>query len=78
MDKEKKQEIHINSEMIAFQIAGILSKNNDRYIDESLVFQAVKSCVKNEDLIDEIYRATIQLLEDKYGILFDVDKKVDI
>ncbi len=78
MDKEKEQEVYVNSEMIAFQIAGILSKNNERYIDESLVYQAVKSYIKNEDLIDEVYRATIHLLEDKYGILFDVDKKVDI
>lgn len=78
MDKEKEREVYVNSEMIAFQIAGILSKNNERYIDESLVYQAVKSYIKNEDLIDEVYRATIHLLEDKYGILFDVDKKVDI
>lgn len=78
MDKEKEQEIYINSETIAFQIAGILSKNNERCIDESLVYQAVKSFVKDDDLIDDVYRATIHLLEDKYGILFDVDKKVDI
>lgn len=78
MEQEKEQEVYVNSETIAFLIAGILSKNNERYIDESLVYQAVKSYVKNDDLIDEVYRATIHLLEDKYGILFDVDKKVDI
>ena len=55
-----------------------MSKNNDRYIDESFVYEAVKSRVKDDELIDEVYRATIHLLEDKYGILFDVDKKVDI
>lgn len=78
MNKEKEQSIHVSSELIAFQIAGVLSKNDDRYIDDAFVYQAVKSFVKNEDLIDDIYRVTIHLLEDKYGILFDVDKKVDI
>lgn len=78
MDKEKEQAVYINSELIAFQIAGILSKNNERYIDEALVYEAVKSYVKDDNLIDDVYRATIHLLEDKYGILFDLDKKVDI
>ena len=78
MDKEKEQAVYINSELIAFQIAGILSKNNERYIDEALVYEAVKSCVKDDNLIDDVYRATIHLLEDKYGILFDLDQKVDI
>lgn len=78
MDKEKEQEIYINSETIAFFIAGILSKNNDRYIDEKFVYQTVKSYVKDEKMIDDVCRATINLLEDKYGILFDVDKKVNI
>ena len=78
MDKEKEQAVYINSELIAFQIAGILSKNNERYIDEALVYESVKSCVKDDNLIDDVYRATIHLLEDKYGILFDLDKKVDI
>ena len=73
MEKEQEQEIYVNSEILAFEIAGVMSKNNDRYIDES-----VKSRVKDDELIDEVYRATIHLLEDKYGILFDVDKKVDI
>lgn len=78
MELEKEQEVYVNSETIAFLVAGILSKNNERYIDESLVYQTVKSYVKNDDLIEEVYRATIHLLEDKYGIPFDVDKKVDI
>ncbi len=78
MEKEQEQEIYVNSEILAFEIAGVMSKNNDRYIDESFVYEAVKSRVKDDELIDEVYRATIHLLEDKYGILFDVDKKVDI
>lgn len=71
-------EIYSNSEILAFQIAGILNQKNERIIDHSLVYQIVKSQVKNEEIIDEVYNATISLLEDKYGILFDVDKKVDL
>lgn len=78
MDNEKEQEIYINSETIANQITGLLSKNHNRYIDENFVYQIVKSSIKNEELIDDVCRATINLLEDKYGILFDVDKKVNI
>lgn len=43
-----------------------------------MVYQYVKEIVKDEEIIDDVYRATISLLEDKYGILFDIDKKVDI
>lgn len=78
MDNEKEQEIYINSENIAFQIAKILNQKNERYIDCSLVYEVVKSEIKDKDLIDDVYRSTISLLEDKYGILFDVDKKVNI
>lgn len=78
MEDEKEKNIYINSELLAFQIAGILNQKNERYIDNSLVYEIVKSQVNDEELIDDVYRATISLLEDKYGILFDVDKKVDI
>lgn len=78
MEDEKEKNIYINSELLAFQIAGILNQRNERYIDNSLVYEIVKSQVNDEELIDDVYRATISLLEDKYGILFDVDKKVDI
>ena len=59
MENEKEQEVYINSELLAYQIAGILNQ-------------------KGERIIDDVYRATISLLEDKYGILFDVDPKVEI
>lgn len=62
MEKEQEQEIYVNSEILAFEIAGVMSKNNDRYIDESFVYEAVKSRVKDDELIDEVYRATIHLL----------------
>lgn len=76
--EDEKEEINVNSETIAFQVAGILNKKNQRIIDYELVYQTVKSMVENEDIIDDVYRATINLLEDKYGILFDVDRQVNI
>lgn len=78
MEENLEQLIDINSEIIALNVAGIMSKNNDRYINQSFVYRAVKSYVKDDNIIDEVYRATINLLEDKYGILFDVDKKIKI
>ncbi len=78
MEDEKEKNIYINSELLAFQIAGILNQRNERYIDSSLVYEIVKSQVTDEELIDDVYRATMSLLEDKYGILFDLDKKIDI
>lgn len=76
--KNKEQEIYINSELFAYLIAGFLNSKNERYIDHELVYQVVKSQIKDDELIDDVYRATISLLEDKYGILFDLEKKVDI
>ena len=78
MEDEKEKNIYINSELLAFQIAGILNQKNESYIDSSLVYEIVKSQVTDEELIDDVYRATMSLLEDKYGILFDLDKKIDI
>ena len=78
MENEKEQEVYINSELLAYQIAGILNQKGERIIDNEFVYQVVKSYVKDEKLIDDVYRATISLLEDKYGILFDVDPKVEI
>ena len=78
MEENLDQQININSEIIANNVSKILSKNNERYINQSFVYQAVKSYVKDESIIDEVFRATINLLEYKYGILFDVDKKVKI
>ena len=75
---EKETQIYLNSELLAYQIAGILNKDNKRLIDYNLVYELVKMQVKDKSIIDEVYNATISLLEDKYGILFDLDKNVDI
>lgn len=68
----------MHSESIAFKVAGVLSEKNIRIIDHSMVYQLVKNEVSDEDIIEEVYNATILLLEDKYGILFDIDMKVDL
>lgn len=78
MEEDKELYIYIDSEAIAFFIAGALSKKGDRYIDQSLVYSIVKDYSHHKEYIDEIFRATMSLLEDKYGLLFDVDKEVNI
>lgn len=55
-----------------------MSDKNERIIEHSLVYQYVKAQVKNEEIIEEVYEKTLSLLEDKYGILFDVDKVVNL
>lgn len=75
--EDKNNEVYIKSKYIAFQIAGILNKKNERLIDYNLVYEVVKLEVKNEKLIDDVVRATISLLEDKYGILFDFNKNIE-
>ena len=67
-EEEKEIIVYINSEIIAFQIAGIVSKDHDRYFSTSHVYHAVKSLVNNQDLIDDIYNDTISLLENKYKL----------
>lgn len=54
MDKENEQTIYIYLEMIAYQIASILSNKNERYIDQSLVYQVVKTFIKNNDIIEKV------------------------
>lgn len=78
MNKENEREIYINSELIASEVAKFLHENNKRIIDSELVYQLVKQKVKQPELIDDVCRATLNLLEDKYGILFDVDKKIEV
>ena len=74
--EDKEEQVTDASEIVASRVAEILNKNNNRMIDYSLVYQMVKEQVKDKSLIDDVYRSTITLLEDKYGILFDVDKNV--
>ena len=75
----KQEEKIINaSENVAQQIAEILCQKNERIIDYELIYQMIKDQIKDKNLIDDVLRHTISILEDKYGILFDLDKKVEI
>lgn len=78
MKDKKEQEIYINSELLAYQIAGFLKSKKQRYIDYELVYQLVKSYLNDEDLISDVCRFTVSLLENKYGILFNLNTEVDI
>ena len=75
-----KKEIKINSqaEAVASQFSDILSKNNNRNIDYNLVYQCTKEVVDDKNILDEVYNSAISILENKYGVLFDVDKKIEI
>ncbi len=75
-----KKEIKINSqaEEVASQVSDILSKNNNRNIDYNLVYQCTKEVVDDKNILDEVYNSAISILENKYGVLFDVDKKIEI
>ena len=74
-----KKEIKINgqAEAIGSQGSDILSKNNNRNIDYNLVYQCTKE-VDDKNILDEVYNSAISILENKYGVLFDVDKKIEI
>lgn len=76
IDKELK--INQYAEDVADEVSDILSKENNRNIDPSLVYECVKDQVDDKSLIDDVYHKSINLLEDKYGILFDVDKNIEI
>ena len=75
-----KKEIKINSqaEAVASQVSDILSKNNNRNIYYNLVYQCTKEVVDDKNILDEVYNYAISILENKYGVLFDVDKKIEI
>lgn len=75
-----KKEIKINSqaEAVASHVSDILSKNNNRNIDYNLVYQCTKEVVDDKNILDEVYNSAISILENKYGVLFDVDKKIEI
>ena len=75
-----RKEIKINSqaEEVASQVSDILSKNNNRNIDYNLVYECTKEVVDDKNILDEVYNSAISILENKYGVLFDVDKKIEI
>lgn len=76
--KEKiEQEIYMYSETLSYKIASFLNSREEKRVSYKLILELVKDKVADENLIDDVFRITIILLEEKYGILIS-DRMVDI
>ena len=42
------------------------------------MYECTKEVVDDKNILDEVYNSAISILENKYGVLFDVDKKIEI
>lgn len=75
-----KKEFRVNkyAEDIAEEVSDILSRNNNRIIDPSLVYEYINMMLDDKNLYEDVYKKVISILENEYGILFDVDKNVEI
>lgn len=75
-----RKEIKVNkyAEDIAEEVSDILSRNNNRIIDPSLVYEYINMMLDDKNLYEDVYKKVISILENEYGILFDVDKNVEI
>lgn len=75
-----RKEIKVNkyAEDIAEEVSDILSRNNNRIIDPSLVYEYINMMLDDRNLYEDVYKKVISILENEYGILFDVDKNVEI
>ena len=74
------KEIKVNkyAEDIAEEVSDILSRNNNRIIDPSLVYEYINMMLDDKNLYEDVYKKVISILENEYGILFDVDKNIEI
>lgn len=63
---------------MAEEVSNIASKKNNRTIDPILVYECMKEKIDDTRIMDEVFTKAIHLLEDKYGVLFDVDKSIYI
>jgi len=75
-----RKEFRVNkyAEDIAEEVSDILSRNNNRIIDPSLVYEYINMMLDDKNLYEDVYKKVISILENEYGILFDVDKNVEI
>lgn len=75
-----RKEFRVNkyAEDIAEEVSDILSRNNNRIIDPSLVYEYINMMLDDRNLYEDVYKKVISILENEYGILFDVDKNVEI
>ncbi|MFR5857577.1 MAG: hypothetical protein ACLUFU_07215 [Bacilli bacterium] len=55
-----------------------MSKNYNRIIDPTLVYEYINMMLDDKNLYEDVYKKVISILENEYGILFDVDKNVEI
>lgn len=72
----KESKINQYAEKVANEVSDIASKKDNRTIDPMLVYECIKEEVDDTHIMDEVFTKTIHLLEDKYGVLFDVDKDI--
>ena len=75
-----RKEFRVNkyAEDIAEEVSDILSRNNNRIMDPSLVYEYINMMLDDKNLYEDVYKKVISILENEYGILFDVDKNVEI
>lgn len=75
-----RKEFRVNKyvEDIAEEVSDILSRNNNRIIDPSLVYEYINMMLDDKNLYEDVYKKVISILENEYGVLFDVDKNVEI
>lgn len=75
-----RKEFRVNkyAEDIAEEVSDILSRNNNRIIDPSLVYEYINMMLDDKNLYEDVYKKVISILENEYGVLFDVDKNVEI
>lgn len=74
----KEEKINKYAEDIAEEVSDVLSKNYNRIIDPTLVYEYINMMLDDKNLYEDVYKKVISILENEYGILFDVDKNVEI
>lgn len=68
IESKKEQEIYIISESIAYKLAELSHNNKKKEISKEVLFYIIATSVDKE-IIDEVYKKTINLLEEKYNFI---------
>ena len=42
------------------------------------MYECTKEVVDDKNILDEVYNSAISILENKYGVLFDVNNNIEI
>lgn len=74
-----KDIVYVHSECIAYYIAEKFH-NNSNEVDSNMVYSVVKESISSEDenVIEEVYQATMNLLKEKYSFDNIEDKDIKI